>query len=40
MHEKLTHNRKLVEGMKAGLRPEISDDENQEGDEVSFTSGR
>lgn len=27
VHEKLTHNQKLIEGMKAGLKPDISDDE-------------
>lgn len=33
MHEKLTHSRKLVEGMKAGLNPDISDDEEGDDDE-------
>ena len=34
VHEKL-RSRKLVEGMKAGLRPDISDDENPDEDDVS-----
>ena len=36
VHEKLTHNQKLIEGMKAGLRPVILDDEEQE-DEVDIS---
>ncbi len=32
VHEKLTHSRKLVEGMKAGLKPDIFDDENGDDD--------
>ena len=37
MHQKLTHNRKLIEGMKAGLNPDISDDEkNDDDNQVSF----
>lgn len=27
VHEKLTHNQKLIEGMKSGLKPDISDDD-------------
>ncbi|RNA40802.1 Coiled-coil domain-containing 37 [Brachionus plicatilis] len=30
VHQKLTHNRKMVEGMKSGLKPQISDDENDD----------
>lgn len=33
VHEKLTHSRKLIEGMKAGLKPDISDDEKGEDEE-------
>ena len=33
VHEKLTHSRKLVEGMKAGLKPDISDDEKGDDEE-------
>lgn len=36
VHEKLTHNKKLIEGMKAGLKPDISDDEKGDDDEVIF----
>lgn len=32
VHQKLTTNTKLVEGMKAGLKPNISDDENEDDD--------
>lgn len=27
VHEKLTHNQKLIEGIKSGLKPDVSDDE-------------
>ncbi len=37
VHEKLTHSRKMIEGMKAGLKPDISDDENPDGDDVLTT---
>ena len=33
MHQKLTNNTKLAEGMKAGPKPDISEDENED-DEV------
>jgi hypothetical protein len=36
VHEKLTHSRKLVEGMKAGLKPDISDEENGDDDVRHF----
>ena len=38
VHEKLTHSRKLVEGMKAGLKPDISDDENGDDDVIYLIS--
>ena len=34
VHQKLTHNRKLIEGMKAGLNPDISDDEKNDEDNI------
>ena len=34
MHQKLTTNTKLVEGMKAGLKPDLSDDEVEGENEV------
>ena len=34
VHEKLTHNQKLIEGMKAGLKPDISDDDIGDDDDV------
>jgi len=34
VHEKLTHNQKLIEGMKAGLKPDISDDDLGDEDDV------
>jgi hypothetical protein len=37
VHQKLTHNQKLIEGMKAGLKPDISDDEIEEDDEVNVS---
>lgn len=33
VHEKLTHNQKLIEGMKSGLKPDISDDEMGDDDD-------
>lgn len=36
VHEKLTHNQKLIEGMKAGLKPDISDDELGDDDDVTL----
>ena len=36
VHEKLTHNQKLIEGMKAGLRPVILDEDDKEDEVVSF----
>lgn len=35
MHEKLTNNTKLAEGMKAGLKPDISEDENEDDEDIS-----
>lgn len=32
VHEKLTHHHKLIEGMKAGLKPAVSDEEENEED--------
>lgn len=34
VHEKITHNSKLVDGMKAGLRPQVSDEEEAEEDDT------
>jgi hypothetical protein len=34
VHEKLTHNQKLIQGMKSGLKPDISDDEIGDDDDV------
>jgi hypothetical protein len=36
VHEKITHNSKLVDGMKAGLRPQVSDEEEAEEDVIKF----
>jgi hypothetical protein len=36
VHEKLTHNKKLVQGMRAGLNPDISDDDDKD-DEASLS---
>lgn len=37
VHQKLTHNQKLIEGMKAGLKPDISDEEIEDDDEVNVS---
>ena len=37
VHEKLTHNQKLIQGMKSGLKPDISEDEDEEEDDVGFS---
>lgn len=34
IYEKTTHNQKLLEGMKSGLKPDISDDDFDDEDEV------
>lgn len=34
IHEKSTTNQKLIEGMKSGLKPDISEDELDEDDEL------
>jgi hypothetical protein len=34
VHEKNKHNQKIVEGVKAGLKPKLSDDEVEEDDEA------
>lgn len=34
IHEKTTHNQKLLEGMRSGLKPDISEDELDDDDEV------
>ena len=36
VHEKSTHNKRLIEGMKSGLKPDISDDERDDDDDVRF----
>jgi len=36
VHEKLTHNQKLIDGMKAGLKPDISDDDMGDDDDVNL----
>jgi hypothetical protein len=40
IHQKMTHNRKLIEGMKAGLNPDISDDEKKDDENqvIQFSS--
>lgn len=35
IHEKKTHNQKLIEGMKSGLQPDISDDDQEDDDETN-----
>ena len=36
VHEKLTHSQKLIDGMKAGLKPDISDDDMGDDDDVNL----
>ena len=35
IYEKTTHNQKLLEGIRSGLKPDISEDEFDEEDEVN-----
>ena len=39
VHEKLTRNQKLIAGMKAGLKPDISDDDMGDDDDVLIFFG-